>query len=197
MPIARSVIATRAIFPRLYLLGLIIATLALGAVPGCQQVGPRAQQTAEAIDEATPGPSQTRMVDVERGTLTTTGTGPTSWKRLDADGVETVGTGVAPRTLYWDSATKRFVFDSGTDISAEDVRVDVFRDRTTIDIGRFATLTSEPTRAVNEAYADLETYWRSLTQAQKDARIAELEAMKAAGDAFAGVLLPLLRSIGV
>lgn len=159
---------------------------------GCTTVGPSAAQRVDSIDEKTFGPSQTRMVDGERGTLTTAGSGPTSWKRLDAQGVETMGTGVAPRTIYWDAATQRLVLDSGTDIAAEGVRVDVTESRTTIEVKKFQTLTSGPTLAVNEAYPTLAEVWRTYSQDQKEARLAELAAMAAMGDALAGAMVKVL-----
>lgn len=172
-----------------------ISVVLMIPLAACQQVGPALTQKPDSIVDSPIAPSQTRMVDKERGTLSTSGTGPTTWKRLDADGVETTSTGVAPRSIYWDNESKRFVLDSGSDVTAEDVSVGLSADGTQIKVGRLTTLTSPPTRAVNEAYAQLVGYWTSLSADQKEAHLGDLKAMTDAGDTFAPVLLKLLSGI--
>lgn len=161
----------------------------------CQGVGPSSEQKADQITDQTYGPAQTKMVDTERGTISTTGTGATAWKRVDAQGVETISSGQVQRTLYWDG--EKLVLDSGTDITATGVEIVKRPDGgISIKMASAGTSASEPLRASNEAYDRLEELWRSYSADQRDALIAQLQAMEQAGEVVAGGLVQVLLKMG-
>jgi hypothetical protein len=176
---------------------LLIAVLAVALlfIQGCSAtVGDKATQVADKIDTTNRGPTSVRMVDKERGTLSTDGVGPGRHTYLNEDGVETMSTGVTPRTMIWDGAAKRLVLDSGTDITAKGVELRVNGDGNVglIKIDEFGTIASEPTRATNEAYDRLAAVWKARDEASKEAILAEIEALKVTAPEVATALLTLL-----
>lgn len=177
-------------------LNVLAAVIAVGSIvafsPGCQAVGSRLTTTGTGADVRTGTPNTLTMTDAD-GQWTANTTGPAGWTAINADGIERFHEGSTPRELYYDRASGRLVLSSGTDIRATGVVVDPTVG--TISIGEFATSASEPIRAGNEAYDRLVTFWQSLTEAQRAAHVADVEAWKAAGDTFAPVLLEALKAI--
>lgn len=160
---------------------------------GCQNVGPTWEQNPAETISQTPAPNRSGMTDAE-GTWAAEGSGPATVASVDADGV-TISKGGSPtrQILYSRPDGTKVVVSSDTDIEAEGVEVDPETNQ--LKIKRFATSTSEPQRALNEGYAILVGYWTALSADQREARIAELKAMEAAGDAFAGVLAKVLTGL--
>lgn len=173
-------------------LGLFSLLLALMVfAPACQAVGPSIKQDATGVKLATGVPNTLTLTDSD-GQWTSNGVGPAQWTDLTAEGVQTFRQGSTPREIFWDGNTHRLVVSSGSDITAEGVTVDPVAGM--LQVQRFTTTASEPIRAQNEAFAALVGYWSTLTQEQRAAHIADVEAAQAAGDTFAPVLLQLIRA---
>ena len=177
-------------------LGLLLCFCSpISCMVACQAVGPQSEQKADQITDQTYGPAQTKMVDAERGTISTTGTGPTAWKRVDGQGVETISSGQVQRTLFWDG--EKLVLDSGTDITATGVEIVRSPDGgISIRMDSAGTSASEPVRASNEAYDRLAELWQGYSADQREAFIAQLQAMEQAGEVVAGGLVQVLLKMG-
>lgn len=182
---------------RPFIVALVLFASVL-AFPGCTAtVGDRAKQDAVSVDTVNRGPTSARMIDNERGSLTLDGAGPGRYTHLTGEGVETQSTGITPRTLVYDAATGRLVLDSGSDMRAKNVEVRPDGDGRLglIKIGEFSTISSEPTRAANEAYDRLAEVWLARDQASRDVLLAELEAIRDIApdvvDALSAILLGL------
>lgn len=177
---------------------IALTALAASLLSGCSgTIGDKATQVADKIDTVNRGPTSVRMVDVERGTLSGDGVGPGRYTYLNENGVETQTTGITPRTMYWDGASKRLVLDSGTDINAKGVEVRVNGEGNIglIKIDEFGTLASAPTRATNEAYDRLAEVWKARDEASKEAILAEIDALKITAPEIADAIIGLLSGL--
>lgn len=135
-----------------------------------------------------------------RETLQSTGTGPAGYAVVTDQEARWWGVNQTQRTLY----TRRLPdgtlignVASGTDITVKADAARVDPKTGVIDLKGFAltTTASEPTRASNEAYDRLVTYWTALSADQRKVIVAQLEAQKAIGGIageFAGELLRAL-----
>ena len=178
---------------------LIALTLLVAAcLPGCAgTIGDKATQVADKIDTTNRGPTSARMVDKERGTLALDGAGPGRYLYLNKDSVETQSTGSTNRSLFYDGGTGRFVLDSGSDVTAENVEIRPNGDGKLglVKIGKFSTISSEPTRASNEAYDRLAEVWKARDEASKEAILAEIDALKITAPEVADALFAFLSGL--
>jgi hypothetical protein len=140
-----------------------------------------------------------------RETLQSTGTGPAGYAVVTDEEARWWGVNQTQRTLY----TRRLPdgtlignVASGTDITVKADAAKVDPKTGVIDLKGFAltTTASEPTRASNEAYDRLVTYWTALSADQRAIVIEQLKAQQAIGGIvgeFAGELLKALVVPGV
>lgn len=124
---------------------------------------------------------------------TAVGTGPARYTSLNDKGLQTLQTGTVPRdaVLHMPDGSK-FVLSSGTDLNIEGVSFDPESKK--VSIGKLSTVTSEPIRAGNEAYDRLAAVWINLNNAQKEAVLAQVEAIRVTSPEIASLIL---RAIGV
>lgn len=174
---------------------MFAALLCLCACAG--QIGDSAKQDVGTIQTVNGGPASTRMVDVDRGTISAQGSGSAEWVRTDENGVERQSVGGTKRTLIFDQASGRVIADSGTDITAKNVDVEIPTPAGVVQrfrIGEISTSASEPTRATNEAYDRLVAYWTSRDQATRDRDIAAIKSLEATAPGLAELIL---KAVGV
>jgi len=169
---------------------LVLAALAAFGY-GCTPIGNRVAQDARRVQVNTGTPNTLTMTDAD-GQWTANSTGASGWTAVDAKGIERFNQGGPQRELYYDRDTGRLVLSSGTDIHAKGIAIDPHIG--SVQIAEFSTVTSTPALAQAEAFRALESYWLALTEAQKAAHIADVEAAQAAGDALAPVLLQLFKA---
>lgn len=191
-------------FGSMYLLVLatLIVSLAAASSPGCQAVGPEHQQDAFRTDSRARAPNAINLVDSEPGrnwnySINSAGAG--QYTEINPDGSLTrAAHGTPTRDLFITLPDgKRVTLSSGSDVEMSGLSYQQDGATTsTVMIDHFRTVTSEPQRAANEALAAMVPAWQTLTEAERDAYIAQVEAWARAGDAFAPVLLAFLRSIG-
>lgn len=124
------------------------------------------------------------------------GIGPARFTSITGAEVQTFQTGTTPRDLFLSrnpDGTIQFNLSSGTDVTAEGVKVNPNTGEVTI--AKFGTSSSEPLRAGAEAYEVLVQYWQGRDQASKDAIIAELEAVKAVTPTAAGMIEKIVAAL--
>lgn len=197
MLILRSLSTTRLVT----VIMLAIAAVLLGAVPGCQAVGPDHQQDAFRTNSRARAPNSINLVDAEPGrnwnySINSAAAG--QYTEINPDGSLTRAAHGAPtRDLFLVLPDgKKVTLSSGSDVRMSGLSFQQDGATTsTVMIDHFETVTSEPQRAANEALAAMVPAWNELTAAERDAFVAQVEAWAAAGDTFAPVLLAFLRSL--
>lgn len=174
--------------------GLIFGLLGAQMV-GCTRVGGQVSQNARGVLVDNPSPNTLTMRDLPSGESqwTSNGIGPSQFTDMTSEGVQTFRQGSTPREVMYDGVSKRFLLSSGADISAEALEIDP--NTGVVRVGKFSTSASEPIRASNEAYKDLVPFWQSLTQAERDAVIAELETSETISESVKPVLVTLLQGL--
>jgi hypothetical protein len=174
---------------------LALALLACVGMIGCQNVGPENTITRDNTTLRNGSPVTLQIEDHDKKGIAS-GVGPARFTSITQDEVQTMQTGTTPRDLFLaklPDGTIRFNLSSGTDIQAEGVTFDAAAGSFRVD--RFGTSASEPLRAGNEAYDRLVTYWVSLTDAQKQARLAEIEALKLTAPELADLILGIVTGL--
>jgi hypothetical protein len=179
----------------------LISTATLGMaslamlMSGCQNVGPENTITRDNTTLRNGSPVTLQIEDADKKGIAS-GVGPARFTSITQDEVQTMQTGTTPRDLFLaklPDGTIRFNLSSGTDIQAEGVEFDAAAGSFRVD--RFGTSASEPLRAGNEAYDRLVTYWVNLTDAQKQARLAEIEALKLTAPELADLILGIVTGL--
>jgi hypothetical protein len=163
--------------------------------PGCQQVGPKnvIDRQTTSLESASPVTLQIEDAD-KKGVAN--GVGPARFTSITEGEVQTFQTGTTPRDLWVRKGTDGAVqvnLSSGTDIQAEGLEFDAGTG--SFKVKRFGTSSSEPLRAGNEAYDRLVAYWTSLSQDQKEARLAEIDAMKVTAPELADLILGIVSGL--
>lgn len=183
--IARGRLA--ACFCVLVLLAIVVALSA------CQQVGARARVDRDKTDLESPSPVTLQIEDDGKKGLAN-GIGPAKYTSITEGAIEMMSTGSTQREVWAKrnpDGTLQVQLSSGTDINADGVEYNPLTGA--IKIKRFGTSASEPIRAGNEAYDRLVAYWETLTQAQKEARLADLEAIKESVPTLAGMVTEIVK----
>lgn len=177
---------------------LLLAGVMLFAQVGCQHVGNDYTQSGPggSVVSKTNAANRATWTD-EYGTLHADGGvgASTVTKITDGEIVQSKG-GTSNRTVVMTKkpdGNVQLALSSDTDISAESLS---FSNTTgDFEVRGFSTSVSEPQRAINEGLANVQAYWTSLSADQREARIADLKAIEAAGGQlgeFAGKLLQAL-----
>ena len=172
------------------LIVVVIACAACVALSGCT-VGPTASQSAAGQKVANSPLDTTTMTVVPDGTSTfvATARGPVTESLVDDEGIESRTTGMVTRRIIWTRDGQRLSIDSGSDITAKGVTIDPATGRVRVD--EFATISSEPLRALNEALDRYKDVWSKLSEEQR----AAIEAQFRAIEAVAPPLIDALRTI--
>lgn len=180
----------------------IIASLALSLCStllstGCQSIGSRVNQNAKGVGIEAGSPNTLAMTDAD-GQWVTNGIGPQRFTDIDSEGnIQTFQQGTTPRDLTWTNPSgAKLAISSGTDIKAGSAEFyDPVTGNLVAKVSDFGTVSSEPLRAGNEAYDRLVGYWQSLTQAQRDAAIAEIETTGQVTESMVPLVLQFLSGL--
>ena len=179
----------------LYLLAALFLLLTIMSLTGCQNVGPKHTFDRGGATLDTPSPVTLDIADNDkRGTAT--GVGPARWTSITEGEVQTFQTGTVPRDMWVKKAADgavQFNLASGTDVVAQDVKFDPATGA--FSVGTFSTNASTPLQAHNEAYDRLVAYWTSLSEDQKQARLADVEALKVTAPELADLILGIVSGL--
>ena len=157
-----------------------ILVLAAALLAGCA-VGPTAKQGPGGQTVANSPLDTTTMSVTPEGanTFTATARGPVRESLLDKDGVEARSTGMVTRDVTWSDGKQHFSLASGSDFEAEGVELTVNpAGIPTFKVKKFSTSSAEPLRALNEALDRYREVWATLSQEQRKAFEANLDAIK-------------------
>lgn len=114
---------------------------------------------------------------------------------IGGDGITQVGTGPASAQLYWDGKT--FAISTDRDSAADSFRFDPSTGA--VEVKNFRVSSSDPTKALAVPLAELTKIVESLTPAQKEAAIAQIDAnrdvLNVAVPTLADVLIKLLAPV--
>lgn len=177
---------------------LVLVSLAIAlCIPlcACQQIGPKAQidRGKTTIDSVSPVTLQIEDDD-KKGFAN--GVGPARFTSITEGEVQTFQTGTTPRDLWvrkTPDGALQFNLSSGTDVQAEGLEFDASTG--SFKVKRFGTSSSEPLRAGNEAYDRLVAYWTNLSEDQKAARLAEIDALKVTAPELADMLVQIFAGL--
>jgi hypothetical protein len=161
----------------------------------CTPVGPKTQIDRANTELQGASPVTLQIEDADKKGVAN-GTGPARFTSITQEEVQTFQTGTTPRDVWIrksESGELQFNLSSGTDIQAEGLEFDAISG--SLKVKKFGTSSSEPIRAGNEAYDRLITYWTSLTEAQKEARLAEIDALKVTAPELADLILGVITGL--
>ena len=85
-------------------------------------------------------------------------------------------TGQVTREISFRDGQRTLLISAGSDLSAEGVTIDPASG--VLTVGRFSTSSSEPIRALNEGLDRYQAVWAQLSQEQRAAIEAQLDAIK-------------------
>lgn len=176
----------------LVLASSLIAGLALSA---CQTVGPTAKIDRGKTSIQSGSPVTLQIEDDDKKGIAN-GVGPARYTSITEGEVQTFQTGTTPRDVWIRKSPDgalQFNLSSGTDVQAEGLEFDAATG--SFKVKRFGTSSSEPIRAGNEAYDRLVAYWTSLSADQKEARLAEVEALKVTAPELADMLVSIFAGL--
>ena len=165
---------------------------------GCAgPIGAHTVQDAQTIDKAKQAPTNVDWVHPSEGTMALAGTGGGQRMVLTGDEVNTHSVGLVPRTLLIDRKNAKIVLNAATDINAEGVELTLndAGDVIGFRVAKFGTSSSEPARAINEAYPALAEVWKNADQATRDVWIQQIQSMEAIAPDVRDALVALLTGI--
>lgn len=173
-----------------------VGFLLVGFSPGCQSVDtPHATFDRGGSTVNTPSPVILDSTD-DSGRITSAGVGPSSFTSITEKQIQTFRNGSVPRDIFikkspdgsWQASAS-----AGDNVRLSGVEIDPSSG--VIKIANLAADTAEPIRAHNEAFDKLTDYWKSLPEDQKQARLGDLEAIKAAYPSMESVLSGLIKAL--
>lgn len=175
---------------------LVCLALAVFSLLGaCQQIGPKSSIDRQQTTIEGGSPVTLQIEDADKKGIAN-GVGPARFTSITEGEVQTFQTGTTPRDLWvrkTPDGSLQFNLSSGTDVQAEGLEFDAGTG--SFKVKRFGTSSSEPIRAGNEAYDRLVAYWTSLSQDQKEARLAEIDALKVTAPELADMLVSIFAGL--
>jgi hypothetical protein len=162
------------------LLVLAMACLLAVSLPGCQAVGPvRTVGTVQTSNDPLNASSVVEGTD-EFGNPTIAWNDSTNGPVSTVKQTETENlvrkTGQVTREISFRDGQRTLLISAGSDLSAEGVTIDPASG--VLTVGRFSTSSSEPIRALNEGLDRYQAVWAQLSQEQRAAIEAQLDAIK-------------------
>jgi hypothetical protein len=162
------------------LLVLALVCLAGFGMIGCQPVGPvRTVGTVQTSNDPLNASSVVEGSD-EFGNATIAWNDSTNGPVSTVKQTETENlvrkTGQVTREISFRDGQRTLLISAGSDLSAEGVTIDPASG--VLTVGRFSTSSSEPIRALNEGLDRYQAVWAQLSQEQRAAIEAQLDAIK-------------------
>lgn len=172
------------------------AMIAVCHIFGCAAtVGSDFKQDMTGVKAVNGSPVTLAIQDKEK-IGTANGVGPARFTSITGGEIQTLQSGTVPRDLFLTRKTDgtwQVNLSSGTDISAEGVKVDP---RTgAVSIAKFGTLTSTPLAAHNAALAPLVDYWKARDDASRQVLIRQIEAAENISTDLKAVLIQALTGL--
>ncbi|MFN7301316.1 MAG: hypothetical protein ACK5U7_07595 [Bacteroidota bacterium] len=176
---------------------LIFLGCCLLLLTGCQTVGNRSKFTPTTT-ELVGGQAVTVNIQDDTRIGTASGTSSTGWIAADVDGTTAMFANSPPRniSLVWAAdGTRQLNLAGPSDATLEGLEYNPTTG--VIKIARFTTLTSTVVSAFDPSVEAVTSWWKELTPAQRDARLAELQTRAALGDSLASTILSVVTGIPV
>lgn len=173
---------------------VLAALAALCPLQACQTIGPQVGVTRNDTKLSAASPVTLQIEDADKKGIAN-GVGPARYTSITDELLETMQSGTTPRDLWFrklPDGTFQFNLSSGADFAAKGLEFSPVTGALKVD--EFSTSASEPLRAGNEAYDKMVGYWTSMTQAQKDALLAEMDTVKAVAPTAGNVLQALIQA---
>lgn len=153
----------------------LLTFVSLVVSTGCQSIGSTQKYERDKSQLDAASPVTLNIQDNDKiGTLN--GTGPGGYISTTATGSEAFYVNSNPRNVtinLMPDGTRQVNVAGGTDVTGKGLKIDP--ETGLIEVAEFSTIASEGVRASNESLVALRDYWANLTQAQRDARLAEIE----------------------
>ena len=175
----------------------LIAALTAFLMAGCQTVGNKAQfdRTETKLDGG-----QTVLVNIqdEDQVGTAVGTSSSGYINSSIEGTIAMYGNSPPRNLsllLHPDGTRQINLAGASDAILEGLEYDPSTG--ILRVARFQTLTSTVVSAFDPSIDSLTSWWKTLTAAQRDTRIAELKTRAELGDSLAATVLGIVTGIPV
>ena len=176
------------VIPALAIALLVVAT-------GCQSIGSEQTFERDKSKLLAASPVSLNIQDNDKiGTLN--GTGPGGFINTTATGTEAFYVNSNPRNVTINvlpDGTRQVSIAGGTDVTGKGLKVDP--ETGLIEVAEFSTIASEGVRASNESLVALESYWAGLTQAQRDAALAQIETTGQVTESMVPLVLQFLSGL--
>jgi hypothetical protein len=176
---------------------LICVMLALASLIGCTPVGPGIEQTADATRVRVPATNPLTVTPAELGAnVQAGGAGTTSYLALSESEARGVLSSGVVQGIHWHVAefgSLAAVLATDSTIQADQISVEPKTRALMVKNLRITLGASEPTRALEPLARVLVTGWQSMTEAQRDARLAEVKALEAS---YPGIVEIVTKLIG-
>lgn len=173
----------------------LLALVSLVVSTGCQSIGSTATFERDKSQLQAASPIALNIQDNDKiGTLN--GTGPGGYINTSATGTEAFYVNSNPRNVtinVMPDGTRQVSIAGGTDVTGKGLKVDPSTGL--IEVAEFSTVASEGIRASNESLIALRDYWANLTQAQRDAALAEIETTGKVTESMVPLVLQFLSGL--
>lgn len=173
----------------------LLALVSLVVSTGCQSIGSSATFERDKSQLQAGSPIALNIQDNDKiGTLN--GTGPGGYISTTATGTEAFFVNNNPRNVTINlqpDGTRQVSIAGGTDVTGKGLKIDP--ETGTIEVAEFSTLASPLFEKSNESLVALRDYWANLTQAQRDAAIAEIETTGKVTEAMVPLVLQFLSGL--
>lgn len=177
---------------------LLFITVCIALImTGCQTVGNKADfgPTTSKLEGGHPV-----VVNIQDDSRigTATGTSSTGWIYSDPTGTTAMLANSPPRNISFDlqpDGGRRINLAGASDAVIENLEYEDPITGTRLRIGKFTTLTSSVVSAFDPSIESVTSWWKELTPAQRDARLAELKTRAQLGDSLAATILSIVTGI--
>jgi hypothetical protein len=173
----------------------LLAVVSLVVASGCQSIGSEQTFERDKSKLLAASPVSLNIQDNDKiGTLN--GTGPGGFINTTATGTEAFYVNSNPRNVTINvlpDGTRQVSIAGGTDVTGKGLKVDP--ETGLIEVAEFSTIASEGVRASNESLVALQSYWAGLTQAQRDAALAQIETTGQVTESMVPLVLQFLSGL--
>lgn len=175
----------------------VAAMLALASLTACTSVGPAISQDGQGTRVNLPATNTLTVTPAEKGpNVQAGGAGTTSYLSLRESETQGLLSSGVVQGVHWslaDFGTLSAVLATDSSIQADDLLIDPKTRALTVKNLRITLGATEPTKALEPLARVLVAGWGELTQAQRDARIAEVKALEAS---YPGIVEVFTKLIG-
>ncbi|MCC6426264.1 MAG: hypothetical protein IT435_05535 [Phycisphaerales bacterium] len=194
----------RARFRELLVFLFAAAIACLCGPAGCTEIGGEYRQNAEYTKANPRSPNRIGLAQADDGggrkwNYNLESAAAAAYTEFNPDGSMTrAAQGTPTRDLFVQLPNgMKMTWSSGADLQLKGFHLEQQgANQFTASADEFSTLTSSPQKAMNQSLEALVPAWNALTDAEREARLRELEVSAELGDTIAPLLLTFLRSLG-